>query len=96
MGGNGSPTVPSEAPSETRPDTSPDRPVETQNVATPKRGAVAIDPCLSAGMSVCSGGRSAATLREEERGPPLISGVQGGGENPRKLVNALSASLSFK
>jgi hypothetical protein len=47
-------------------------------------------------MSVCSGGRSAATLREEERGPPLISGVQGGGENPRKLVNALSASLSFK
>jgi hypothetical protein len=30
-------------------------------------------------------GRSAATLREEERGSPLISGVQGGGENPRKL-----------
>ena len=28
---------------------------------------------------------SAATLREEERGSPLISGVQGGGENPRKL-----------
>jgi len=31
---------------------------------------------------------SAATLREEERGSPLISGVQGGGENPRKLCGA--------